>query len=91
MLLVWLVHSFLKLPKTDISENLKFSARTSVFPMDSDGPARIESEQEDDQNENERGEIHGLFATLKDHQGENGEEYAEQWACDGKPKRNIPA
>jgi hypothetical protein len=52
---------FLKLSKTDISGNLKSLAQGPVLPADPDGPGRIETEQEDDQNENDRCEAHGLF------------------------------
>jgi hypothetical protein len=49
---------FLKLSKIDISENLKSLARVPVWTVDLD---RVEAEQEDDQNESDRGEAHGLF------------------------------
>ena len=49
---------FLKLSKIDISENLKSLARVPVWTVDLD---RVEAEQEDDQNENDRREGHGLF------------------------------
>ena len=52
---------FLKLSKIDISENLKSLAQGPVLPADPDGPRRIEAEQKDDQNENDRREDHGLF------------------------------
>ena len=52
---------FLKLSGIDISENLKSLAQGPVLPADPDGPRRIEAEQEDDQNENDRREGHGLF------------------------------
>jgi len=53
---------FLKSSRIDISENLKSLAQGPVLPVDLDGPRRIEAEQEDDQNENDRREAHGLFA-----------------------------
>jgi len=49
---------FLKLSKTDISENLKSLGRIPVLPA---GLDRVEAEQEDDQNEKDRCEAHGLF------------------------------
>ena len=52
---------FLKLSNADISENLKSLAQGPVLPADPDGPRRIEAEQKDDQNENDRREGHDLF------------------------------
>ena len=52
---------FLKFSRTDISENLKSLAHGSVLLADLDGPRRIQPEEEDDQNENDRCEAHGLF------------------------------
>ena len=52
---------FLKFSRTDISENLKSLAHGPVLLADLDGPRRIQAEQEDDQNENDRCEAHGLF------------------------------
>ena len=49
---------FLKLSKIDISENLKSLGRIPVLPA---GLDRVEAEQEDDQDEHDRCETHGLF------------------------------
>src|SRR6266478_6262061 len=54
MLLVWLVHSFLKLPKADISENFRFLAGVLGCRR-----GRIETEQQNDQDEDEWRHAHG--------------------------------
>ena len=82
---------FLKLSKTDISGNLKSLAQGPVLPVDPDGPGRIETEQEDDQNENDRCEAHGFIrSAVKDHQGEKTEQNSDQRTRNGEPEGNVP-
>ena len=57
-MLILVAISFSSFRGTDISENLKSPGRIPVLPA---GLDRVEAEQEDDQNENDRCEAHGLF------------------------------
>ena len=82
---------FLKFSRTDISENLKSLAHGPVLLADLDGPRRIEAEQEDDQNENDRCEAHGFIrSAVKDHQGEKTEQNSDQRTRNGEPEGNVP-
>jgi len=74
------VHSFLKLSKIGISENLRFL----VF-------RRIEAEQENIRAKTIEIMLMACSSGAENHQGEDGEQDTEKRTRDGEPEGNIPA